>query len=44
MFVLFFSLKISYLWYNLIGCAACVIFSLILQMFFQPRMDTDEHG
>ncbi len=43
-FALFFSLKISYLWYNLIGCAACVIFSLILQMFFQPRMDTDEHG
>ena len=43
-FILFFSLKISYLWYNLIGCAACVIFSLILQMFFQPRMDTDEHG
>ena len=30
-FVLFFSLPISYLWYNFIGCAACVLFSLILQ-------------
>ena len=30
-FYLYFSLTISYLWYPLIGCAACVIFSLILQ-------------
>ncbi len=30
-FVLYFSLKISYLWYPLIGCAACVAFSLVLQ-------------
>jgi Na+/proline symporter len=30
-FFLFFRLTISYLWYPLIGCAACVIFSLILQ-------------
>jgi Na+/proline symporter len=30
-FVLFASLDISYLWYNLIGCAACVGFSLPLQ-------------
>jgi len=30
-FVLYFSLSISYLWYNFIGCAACVLFSLILQ-------------
>jgi len=30
-FVLFFKLTISYLWYPLIGCAACVAFSLILQ-------------
>ena len=27
-FALFASLSISYLWYNLIGCAACVGFSL----------------
>jgi Na+/proline symporter len=35
-FVLYFSLKylkneISYLWYPLIGCAACVLLSLIIQ-------------
>ncbi len=26
------SLSISYLWYNVIGCAACVVFSLVLQV------------
>ncbi len=30
-FVLYFKLTISYLWYPLIGCAACVLFSLALQ-------------
>jgi hypothetical protein len=30
-FVLYFNLTISYLWYPLIGCAACVLFGLILQ-------------
>ncbi len=30
-FVLYFSLNISYLWYNFIGCAACVLLSLIFQ-------------
>jgi hypothetical protein len=30
-FALFATLDISYLWYNLIGCAACVGFSLVLQ-------------
>jgi len=30
-FVLYFSLKISYLWYNFIGCAVCVLFSLLIQ-------------
>ena len=30
-FVLYFSLHISYLWYNFIGCAACVLFSLVIQ-------------
>lgn len=29
--VLYFSLTISYLWYNLIGCAACVGISLVFQ-------------
>ena len=37
-FTLYFSLSISYLWYNFIGCAACVIFSIILQSLMRsPR-------
>jgi solute:Na+ symporter, SSS family len=35
-FVLFARLDISYLWYNLIGCAACVGFSLALQAALGP--------
>ncbi len=35
-FALFASLDISYLWYNLIGCAACVAFSLVLQAVLGP--------
>ncbi len=30
-FTLYFSLNISYLWYNFIGCAACVLLSLMIQ-------------
>jgi SSS family solute:Na+ symporter len=30
-FVLYFTLSISYLWYNLIGCAVCVVLSIIFQ-------------
>ena len=30
-FVLYFNLTISYLWYPLIGCGACVLLSLIIQ-------------
>jgi hypothetical protein len=30
-FALYFSLTISYLWYNLIGCAACILLSLLIQ-------------
>jgi solute:Na+ symporter, SSS family len=30
-FVFYFNLTISYLWYPLIGCAACVILSIVLQ-------------
>lgn len=30
--ILYFKLTISYLWFPLIGCAACVLFSLILQV------------
>ena len=29
--VLYFSLSISYLWYNVIGCAACVVVGVLLQ-------------
>jgi uncharacterized sodium:solute symporter family permease YidK len=32
-FVLYFNLTISYLWYPLIGCAACVVLSILLQTF-----------
>jgi solute:Na+ symporter, SSS family len=32
-FVLYFNLTISYLWYPLIGCAACVVLSIVLQTF-----------
>ena len=29
--VLFFTLTISYLWYNVIGCVACVVLSMLMQ-------------
>jgi Na+/proline symporter len=35
--VMFFSLNIGYLWYNLIGCAACIGFSLLRQALLEPR-------
>ena len=35
-FALYASLNISYLWYNVIGCAACVLFSLVLQAALGP--------
>jgi solute:Na+ symporter, SSS family len=35
--VMFFSLNIGYLWYNLIGCAACLAFSLMLQALLGTR-------
>jgi hypothetical protein len=36
-FILYFSLNISYLWYNFIGCAACVLFSLLIQAVLGPN-------
>ena len=42
--VMFFSLNIGYLWYNLIGCAACIAFSLLLQLVLGPRASTDARG
>jgi Na+/proline symporter len=35
--VMYFSLNIGYLWYNLIGCAACVVLSLALQTVLPQR-------
>ncbi len=35
-FVLYFTLNISYLWYNFIGCAVCVLLSLIIQAIIGP--------
>jgi solute:Na+ symporter, SSS family len=35
-FILYFSLGISYLWYNVIGCAACVALSALLQAVMGP--------
>jgi SSS family solute:Na+ symporter len=40
--LMFLSLNIGYLWYNLIGCAACIAFSLLLQVVLEPRAPTDE--
>ena len=40
--VMFFSLNIGYLWYNLIGCTACIAFSMLLQGVLGPRAPTDE--
>ena len=37
--VLYNTLQISYLWYNLIGCAACMVFSLVLE-FMRPSSST----
>ena len=36
-FLLYFTLSISYLWYNIIGCALCMVISAIIQ-FFLPRI------
>ena len=35
--VMYFSLNIGYLWYNLIGCAACIALSLALQGILSRR-------
>jgi solute:Na+ symporter, SSS family len=34
---LYNTLSISYLWYNLIGCAACMLFSVLLQLILPAR-------
>jgi Na+/proline symporter len=40
--VMYVSFNIGYLWYNLIGCAACIAFSLALQAVLPPRARADE--
>ncbi|MEI6861283.1 MAG: sodium:solute symporter [Verrucomicrobiota bacterium] len=40
-FALYASLSISYLWYNLIGCAACVLFAAGLQLLLGQIKSTD---
>ncbi len=35
--VMYFSFNIGYLWYNLIGCASCIAFSVALQAVLPPR-------
>ena len=44
-FALYASLSISYLWYNLIGCAACVLLAAAVQTFLPriTRMDADNN-
>ncbi|WP_438480150.1 sodium:solute symporter [Oleiharenicola lentus] len=37
------KLNFSYLWYNVIGCFACVIFSLLLQAVLPKLKTTDGH-
>jgi solute:Na+ symporter, SSS family len=39
-FILYFNLSISYLWYNLIGCAACVLLSVVFQALGGPFRPT----
>ena len=41
--VMFASLNIGYLWYNLIGCGLCVGFSMVLQRVLGPRV-TEQGG
>ena len=42
--VMYFSLNIGYLWYNLIGCAACIAFSVALQTVLPPRAADEGHA
>jgi SSS family solute:Na+ symporter len=41
-FVLYFNLTISYLWYPLIGCATCVLLSLVLQVVLGGNGETSK--
>ncbi len=39
---MYFSLNIGYLWYNLIGCGTCIVFSIVLQAVLPPRARVNE--
>jgi SSS family solute:Na+ symporter len=41
-FTLYSTLTISYLWYPLIGCAACIVFALILQATLGNKQQTSK--
>ncbi|MDQ5965796.1 MAG: solute:Na+ symporter, family [Cyanobacteriota bacterium erpe_2018_sw_39hr_WHONDRS-SW48-000098_B_bin.30] len=41
-FALFFSATVSYLWFPLIGCTICVIFSIVLQKYFDRKIDNGD--
>jgi SSS family solute:Na+ symporter len=41
-FSLYATLSISYLWYNVIGCAACMLFGVIIQLFLPRFMPLTE--
>jgi solute:Na+ symporter, SSS family len=43
-FVLYFNLSIGYLWFNLIGCAGCVVFSLVFQTLGGSSKPGNEEG
>lgn len=43
-FILYGTLSISYLWYNLIGCAACVLFAALLQLLLPQPTNHGSHG
>ncbi len=36
-FVLYYKLNISYLWFNVIGCVACMVLSLVIQAMLRPQ-------
>ncbi|HEX9125137.1 MAG TPA: sodium:solute symporter [Methylomirabilota bacterium] len=42
--LMFVSFNIGYLWYNLIGCAMCIAFSLLLQAILGPRAPAHAGG
>jgi len=42
-FALYFTLPISYLWYNVIGCAACVVFAVALQPLVGRATEAPAH-